>query len=242
LRGGRLQLLPYTRPTMPISVACVFSPAGPTVVGKYGVGMLTISSTVFGGLGAYAESWKTAEESAERNGQSISRDDWHLVMPIHIADTTEEAIRQVRERFHEFQLGYFGAVLGRTGRPEESNIEWLIERGFAIVGSPDDAVAAITRLQEVSGGFGGLLNVGFEWASREQIMHSYELWSRHVAPHFQGSLRGQEASRDWLHENATTVFASGPAAKRKAFEDAGVPITEEILQGLGRSAPQPQRP
>ena len=63
-----------------------------------------------------------------------------------------------------------------------------------MVGTPDDAIAAIERLQERSGGFGGLLVWANEWAPREATPRSYELLARHVVPRFQGSLAGIEAS------------------------------------------------
>ena len=41
----------------------------------------------------------------------------------------------------------------------------MVELGAWVIGTPDDAIAAIERLQERSGGFGGLLVVGHEWAA-----------------------------------------------------------------------------
>jgi limonene 1,2-monooxygenase len=49
-------------------------------------------------------------------------------------------------------------------------------------------------LVERSGGFGCLLVWAHEWASREETLRSYELLARYVAPRFQGSLEGIEAS------------------------------------------------
>ena len=40
----------------------------------------------------------------------------------------------------------------------------MVEAGAWVVGTPDDAIAAIERLQERSGGFGGLMVAGHEWA------------------------------------------------------------------------------
>ncbi len=70
----------------------------------------------------------------------------------------------------------------------------MVEAGAWVVGTPDDAIAAIERLQERSGGFGGLLVVGHEWAPPEATARSWELLARDVAPRFQGSLAGIEAS------------------------------------------------
>ena len=58
------------------------------------------------------------------------------------------------------------------------------------MGTPDDCVAGIERLQEASGGFGGLLLRAEDWAPRDKLHRSYELMARHVIPQFQGSLTG----------------------------------------------------
>ena len=44
LRDARLHLRPYTSPHFPIAVASVQSPAGMTLAGKYGLGVLSISA------------------------------------------------------------------------------------------------------------------------------------------------------------------------------------------------------
>ncbi|MFN8532896.1 MAG: LLM class flavin-dependent oxidoreductase [Dehalococcoidia bacterium] len=68
LHDARLQLLPYQQPTLPIAVACVQTRSGPAVAGKYGIGMLGIASTAFGGPGDYATMWKWAE--SRRRGRN----------------------------------------------------------------------------------------------------------------------------------------------------------------------------
>jgi limonene 1,2-monooxygenase len=61
--------------------------------------------------------------------------------------------------------------------------------GFAVVGTPDDAIAQIRRLEEQSGGFGTFLVMAHEWADREATLRSYELLAREVMPAFQGRPR-----------------------------------------------------
>ena len=39
--------------------------------------------------------------------------------------------------------------------------------GFAVIGTPDDAVAQIQRLIDQSGGFGTFLSMAHEWADRD---------------------------------------------------------------------------
>ncbi|HEX6769576.1 MAG TPA: hypothetical protein VF208_09515, partial [Candidatus Binatia bacterium] len=55
-----------------------------------------------------------------------------------------------------------------------------------IIGTPDDAIRQIERMQQETGGFGGLLLSTHEWASTEKLRRSYELFARYVMPHFRG--------------------------------------------------------
>ena len=94
-------------------------------------------------------------------------------------------------------LDYTEGVTGRprpVPGPRDRVIDQMVEAGAWVIGTPDDAIAAIERLQERSGGFGGLLVVGHEWAPPEATARSWELLARDVAPRFQGSLAGIEAS------------------------------------------------
>ena len=86
--------------------------------------------------------------------------------------------------------------------PPDRIVDQMVEAGHWVIGTPDDAIAAIERLVERSGGFGGLLVWANEWASPEKVGRSYELLARHVIPRFQGSLAGIEASNAVARERA----------------------------------------
>ena len=61
-----------------------------------------------------------------------------------------------------------------------------------IVGTPDDAIAHIERMQAELGGFGGLLLSTHEWAGSDKLRRSYELFARYVMPHFRGHTSGYQ--------------------------------------------------
>ena len=84
--------------------------------------------------------------------------------------------------------------------------------GAWVVGTPDDLVAAIERLHERSGGFGGLMITATDWAPREAVLRSYELIARHVVPRFQDSLTGIEASNAVARARASTTGEERVAA------------------------------
>jgi len=73
-------------------------------------------------------------------------------------------------------------------------------------------VAGIRRLGEVSGGYGGLMVMAHEWASRERTLRSYELLARHVMPHFQGSLESIERSYRDAVAKAEVIKQAGERA------------------------------
>ena len=42
------------------------------------------------------ELWSIAEETAAENGKAMRREDWHLVIPVHLAESRAEAIEDIR--------------------------------------------------------------------------------------------------------------------------------------------------
>ena len=97
----------------------------------------------------------------------------------------EEAIAEVREGRERERSDYFRRV---AGLKNDCTLEQEIEEDTALVGTPDDVVAALRRLQDATGGFGGFMVLGHDWAGREATLRSYELMGRHVIPEFTGHL------------------------------------------------------
>ena len=102
--------------------------------------------------------------------------------------------------------------------PPDKIIDEMVEGGAWCVGTPDDLIAHIKRLDEQSGGFGGLLVQATEWGAREQVLHSYELMARYVKPHFQGSLANLQASAAW---SAAKKASSWPCVPRLSRRPSG---------------------
>jgi limonene 1,2-monooxygenase len=78
----------------------------------------------------------------------------------------------------------------------------MIESGQGIIGTPDDAIAQIERLQKKIPGFGAYLMLAHNWANFEDTKKSYELFARHVKPKFHKANEAREASLKWATENA----------------------------------------
>jgi limonene 1,2-monooxygenase len=222
LRDARLQLFPLQE-DMPFAVASQISPSGMTLAGKYGAGVLSIGSMSSAGLFALPTQWSFAEEAAAKHGQTVDRRNWRVVMSWHIAETREEARAQAREglmRWHnEYNVGTLmrpGAVA--YGSPDEAVDKTAFVDGAAsVIGTPDDLVASIRRLQEISGGFGTVIGFAHDWANRENTLRSWDLVARHVIPEVNGLLEGYRTSRQYVVEH------------RESFERAGQAIMHKIM-------------
>jgi limonene 1,2-monooxygenase len=101
--------------------------------------------------------------------------------------------------------------------------------GTTLVGSPETVIKGIKRLLGYSqGGFGGILFRAHEWANREQIMRSYELFARYVMPAFQGSAAPTADSNAWARENRKQVFGPTVEAVKRAYTDYGAAVPEDF--------------
>jgi limonene 1,2-monooxygenase len=221
LRDARLQLRPFQRPHFEVAVAAQVSPAGPRAAGRFGCSLLSIGATSLGGFDALGYHWGVMEERAEEFATPADRRGWRLVGPMHLADTREQAIEDVGFGLAEW-VDYFRRVAALPLAPESEDNEDLVEAlnatGFAVIGTPEDAVAQIRRLAEQSGGFGTYLLMAHDWADREQTLRSYELFAREVMPVFQGSAASLTASRDWAAENRPAFIGAAGAAVMSAVQ------------------------
>lgn len=191
LVNARLHLRPYTEPCFDIAVAGVASPTGPRMAGQHGIGLLSIGATMTqDGFDALAHHWNIIEERAAHHEQSVSRRDWRLVGLMHIAETREQAYKDVEYGietwFNYFQKTAAFPQMGVQGGDLREMIDLINEAGVGAIGTVEDARAQVQRLWNQSGGFGCMLLLGHEWANPEATKRSYELIAQHVMPHFQG--------------------------------------------------------
>jgi limonene 1,2-monooxygenase len=222
LRDAVLQVRPYQDPYPPVFLTSMESPAGPALAGRVGGGILSLSvAKASGAVADLASQWAVAEQEAARAGTTVSRANWRLVVPIHLAESRKEALDDVCEGAASFLLDYVEATTGRPSPvpgPRDMVAQQMAERGSWIIGTPDDLVEAIKRLNEISGGFGGMLVWGHEWASREATLRSYELMARHVVPKFQGSLVGLESSNALARSRNADIHRLRSDATQQAKE------------------------
>ena len=224
LNEARLQMLPVNG-TMPIAVASTTSPSGMVCAGSHGVGVLSLGAGLIGGKKDLAAQWAMGEKAAADNGKELRREEWRLVIRAHLSHTREQAMADVREGREGERQGYFRAV---AGLKNDATLEQEIEEDTALVGTPDDMIAALHRLQEATGGFGGFLVLAHNWADREATLRSYELMGRYVIPEFRGHLAPLRASYETVIRNKRDYGVPAMAAIKRAYEDAGQEMPDDL--------------
>tara|TARA_B100000676_G_scaffold261025_1_gene271133 strand:- start:19682 stop:20872 length:1191 start_codon:yes stop_codon:yes gene_type:complete len=201
-KDAHLQIPPFTTPRTEMAVACARSPSGALAAGKHGLGMLSIGGTNDEALKHHANNWRMCEEEAAENGKTVSRENWRLVTLMHIAETREEARRNVEYGLEDFAT-YFKDISTFPIVPHEIDnaYEYLMENRVAVIGTPDDAIEYIETLLEGSGGFGSLMQLAHNWADWEATKQNYELIARYVMPHFQKSNLDRTHSYNYSRDN-----------------------------------------
>lgn len=239
LKNARLQMTPYSRPSVEIAVASQVSPTGATAAGRHGCGLLSIGATSAGGFNALATNWAIAEERAKEAGNVMDRNAWRLVGPVHVAETREKARENVRFGLEKW-LYYFREVAALPLAPTDGTdpVDALIASGMAVVGTPDDCIAQIERLQQQSGGFGAFLQMAHNWADFEETKRSYELIARYVMPKFQELNVNRDASLEWARTNRETfmgqaMMAVGTRVAQHIEKKGTENIRPEILEAMG---------
>lgn len=213
LRDARLQLPPYTRPRMEMAVAASRSPAGALAAGRHGIGMLSIGGTSDDALKHHAKNWDLYAETARANGHAPHRSSWRLVTLMHIAETREQARENVRYGLDAF-CDYFRDVATFPIVPGdiEDRYKYMVESGTACIGTPDDAIAFIERLQKGSGGFGVIMELAQNWADWAATKRHYELMARYVHPHFQSTREWRSESYDYARDHHDEFTGQSAAA------------------------------
>lgn len=231
MREARLHLTPYSDPHFTIAVASTLTPAAMQVAGKHGLGVLSLGAGIPGGPEMLAGQWKIAEEVAAKHGKTMDRKEWRIVVNMHTAEDDDLALSQVAVGERRETVTYFEETLGRPPGRSDDPLREGVAMGTTLVGSPETVTRGIERLIGYAGGaIGGVMFRANEWANREQILKSYELFARYVMPRFQGSLDSIIASNEWARSNRKGIFGPNVAAIRKAYTDAGREVPEDFRQ------------
>jgi limonene 1,2-monooxygenase len=220
LKEARCQLLPYSRPRPEFAVASTFTPSGGKLAGRYGAGMLCVAASQQGGYDVLGTNWHVACEVAREYGREMDRSVLRLVVPMHLAESRERARQDIKFGLTKW-VDYFSRINPTASGDDlgaSDPADAMVESGRAVIGTADDAIAMIERLEKQSGGFGCLLMLAHNWADFEATKHSYELFARHVLPRFNGANVGRAASLQWYTERNTELIGKAIQAATETVQ------------------------
>lgn len=224
LKDARLQLLPLQE-EVPCAVASMISPSGMTMAGKHGIGVLSIGSTSTAGLASLPTQWAFAEDSAAKHGSTVDRANWRVVMNWHIAETRDKAREQARDglmRWHnEYTVGTLmrpGGVVYKT--PNEAvDAMAFSDNSALVIGTPDDLIARIRQMIDITGGFGLVIGFVHDWCTPRDNLNSWDLVARYVVPEINGYLESYRESQRYVIENRQVFERAGQAVMSKIMEN-----------------------
>jgi limonene 1,2-monooxygenase len=195
-----LQMKPYSQ--FPVAVASSLSPSGSKLAGRYGTGLISIAATEPAAFQVLDYNYSVWQDEASRHGHSVSRDQWRLMGPMHIAETEKQARENCKYGL-QWVFEYLSHIIpmGDPNDPPPPSdfddfVDFANETGRMVIGTPEMAIAQLARLEEKTGGFGTYLFLGADLADWGATQRSYELFAQSVMPHFQDQLRAPQQSYD----------------------------------------------
>ena len=107
------------------------------------------------------------------------------------------------------------------------------DESTAVIGTPDDLVARIREMMELTGGFGCVIGFVHDWASREDTLRSWDMVARYVIPEVNGLLDDYRESNKFVIENRGTWERAGDAVVSKILENqrAAAAMAEDEARG-----------
>lgn len=151
-----------------------------------------------------ARHWNSVEEGAAISGRTPDRTRWRQIREIFVADTKAEARKAMVDGFAGlFWERYFSVIAERlnitdmfrrdaapTDKPVDAG--YLVDHGTWFVGDSDQVVEQIVEQFELTGGFGVLVQIGFDYAdadARAGWFRSMKLLAEDVMPRVRERLK-----------------------------------------------------
>ncbi len=190
--GLGVHVKPYQKPHPPIAVAGITEGSGTLrIAGEREWIPMSINFITKDVLKSH---WASVEEGAIRAGKLADRSKWRIARDVYVAETTEQACREVKEGTlaRDFTDYFFKMVpkirgnldifkIDKTMSDSDVTPDYMIENLW-IVGSPDRVVEKIKELYDYVGGFGVLLVMGHEWHPKDKWLRSMTLLANEVMP------------------------------------------------------------
>ncbi|MYE55181.1 MAG: LLM class flavin-dependent oxidoreductase [Chloroflexi bacterium] len=239
LNDAKLQLKPLQE-DMEFAVASIVSPSGMTLAGKHRAGVLSIGSLTQEGIRALPLQWSFAEESAAKHGNTVDRKDWRIVLNWHIAETRKEAREQAKHGLmrhnNEYSIGTLAGGVGTIYKTPDEAVDGVAfsELSTAVIGTPDDLVARIREMMEITGGFGCVIGFVHDWANRENTRRSWDMVARYVVPQINGLLDDYFESPRFVTDNREYWNRAQQAIRSKIGENERAEEALAVDEAAGR--------
>ena len=223
LKNARLQLDSYSKPMMELAVTSIKSPAGAISAGKFGAGLLVLGGMSDEALKIQSSNWEVCQETAKSNDQMVGRNKWRITVMTHLSDTLDQAKDDLKFGLQKW-VDYSHNVLPNSPFPNsiEDPINYGIENKILLIGTPEDAIREIERIDEITGGFGVFLMFANNFVPWEAAKKSYELMARYVIPYFRQSNNLRQKSYDVaknIHERLQTDFNEAVKAADSDYKE-----------------------
>ena len=245
LRDARLQLRPLQE-NMEFVVASSVSPSGMTLAGKHEAGVLSVASTTREGMRSLPLQWSFAEESAAKHGNAVDRRSWRVVLSWHVAETRQEAREQARDGLlrhnNEYTVRTLAGGEGPIYKTPDDAVDGVAfsDESTAVIGTPDDLVARVHHILELTGGFGCVVGFVHDWANRENTRRSWDMVARYVVPEVNGLLDDYRDSYRFVNESRETWTRASEAVMSKIQQNERAAQVMESQGYAGEKAAERQ--
>jgi alkanesulfonate monooxygenase SsuD/methylene tetrahydromethanopterin reductase-like flavin-dependent oxidoreductase (luciferase family) len=211
--------MPIQKPHPPMWVACTGEDTH-VLAGKLGLGLLSFTVLVTPEkLGHRVQTYRDAVKEAKPYGAFVNNKAAAFSM-VHCAPTDKQAREEAERAFMSYvstTLAVTASIVEarktganprevRFGReeipkqyegidPSKVNLDYLIDNGMCICGSPDSCIKQLERLQTAAHLDQFLCMMQFWPIAHEKTMRSIELWGKYVIPHFRDEGRATAAAQ-----------------------------------------------
>jgi limonene 1,2-monooxygenase len=232
LERAELQLRPYSN--FDVAVTAIMSPTGPKLAGRLGTGLLTLGSTSTFGVDLLAEHWRVMQAEAQAHGQTVSRKSWRCLGQMFIAETMDEAIKEVDYGLRSY-LEHLSRLQPGAEAPGDASTAALVEKlnstGRGVIGTPEMAARHLRKLAEKSGGYGCFLLTGADLASWPAMLRHYELIAEEVMPLFKGQIVPLQRALDRVVASGTEAAQATARSQEAARQTYHSEVAERDRRG-----------
>ncbi|MFZ1991855.1 MAG: LLM class flavin-dependent oxidoreductase [Alphaproteobacteria bacterium] len=184
-------LLPVQKPHPPVGMAGISAKSETlTICGQRGYWPMSLAFN-----NAYLTGhWDTYSGAAKAARRVPSRKDWRIAKQIVVADTDVEAMKIATQGgMGYFEINYnlrlmkafnmLDVMKGGKDIPDSDLTADFMAKNNWIVGSPASVVRQIEEMHRLTGGFGTLMALGYDYVDNPKAWrHSLELLGREVYP------------------------------------------------------------